>query len=642
MERLPTTPLPPLRLKRLSAFVDIKSPLPAIPSHHKNHLSRFEFLVVLGLGLSFILLLLMFVLMIYRISTTQQQQTLAGTDSFNETRNQQMMVVLQQQHKELVSMIRQLESRTDLLAQQLELARNDTRLGLRNSALSMAERFDQLTTIVHQSTYNDSQLYRAVLEIPSYNDSLLVDAVERLSTNLQLMDRYNDSILRQSVLNVSNQLLLSTKELSHEILQAQYNDSILTQHVLNVSHQLLLSTKELSFEILQVQYDDSILRQSVLNVSNQLLLSTNELSHEILQAQYNDSILTQHVLNVSHQLQLGKEELSFEILQAQYNDSILRQSVLNVSNQLLLSTNELSHEILQAQYNDSVLTQYVLDVSNQLLLSTEELSQEILQAQYNDSRLQERLTDLHNDSFWSSHLTNALVERSMYNDSSLRAQIFNHLEQLNLTLQLQLHELLKPYNDSLLVSQVAGLSSRIVESRYNDSGMLIRMEQLLARPFGVYNDASLRTELASLIVGTSDNQTAMLLNRISNQTIVEAKLDIAIELIQAQNGNNTPVVNNYYSYSTVGSNASQPGSNNTETLLMLEQLTSKVDSVSAAIGSYDDSTNLARATNTTYGATSLMDIAIRDYCKLSCTAPYTYGLNKFSYTDQLCKRIQIC
>eukprot|EP00698_Gefionella_okellyi_P002734 TRINITY_DN125_c0_g1_i8.p1 TRINITY_DN125_c0_g1~~TRINITY_DN125_c0_g1_i8.p1 ORF type:complete len:579 (+),score=83.04 TRINITY_DN125_c0_g1_i8:3156-4892(+) len=578
MERLPTTPLPPLRLKRLSAFVDIKSPLPAIPSHHKNHLSRFEFLVVLGLGLSFILLLLMFVLMIYRISTTQQQQTLAGTDSFNETRNQQMMVVLQQQHKELVSMIRQLESRTDLLAQQLELARNDTRLGLRNSALSMAERFDQLTTIVHQSTYNDSQLYRAVLEIPSYNDSLLVDAVERLSTNLQLMDRYNDSILRQSVLNVSNQLLLST----------------------------------------------------------------NELSHEILQAQYNDSILTQHVLNVSHQLQLGKEELSFEILQAQYNDSILRQSVLNVSNQLLLSTNELSHEILQAQYNDSVLTQYVLDVSNQLLLSTEELSQEILQAQYNDSRLQERLTDLHNDSFWSSHLTNALVERSMYNDSSLRAQIFNHLEQLNLTLQLQLHELLKPYNDSLLVSQVAGLSSRIVESRYNDSGMLIRMEQLLARPFGVYNDASLRTELASLIVGTSDNQTAMLLNRISNQTIVEAKLDIAIELIQAQNGNNTPVVNNYYSYSTVGSNASQPGSNNTETLLMLEQLTSKVDSVSAAIGSYDDSTNLARATNTTYGATSLMDIAIRDYCKLSCTAPYTYGLNKFSYTDQLCKRIQIC
>ena len=416
------------------------------------------------------------------------------------------------------------------LATKQELANAVTKDELEAKHYVTEEELNNKAYLTQQNLDN----YALKSELPTpYNDSLLNERVTALESKAIEGGAYNDTDLRNRVINLENKPPLDTSEFvtnqalesrgyikdvsnlvtkeeleSKNYLTTPYNDTPLKERVEVLENKVDKDTI----------YNDTELRNRVevlenkpnVDLSNYVTSEQLENKHYLTQHQELTHLATASDLEALKNIAVSKSELNNKVDTTEFNsfkDNVVTKTELaekgyisDLSNYVtkeelheateidysnIVTTDELEakHYVTETELNNKgFLTQHQ-DISN--LATKEEIKKfvthEELPQPYNDTNLSNRVTALESKQ----------DKDTIYNDTELRNRISTlesrpNIEVSTLVTKDELASkgyLTTPYNDSALVSRVSALESRQdKDTVYNDTEVKQRLTALENKP----------------------------------------------------------------------------------------------------------------------------------------------------------------
>ena len=416
------------------------------------------------------------------------------------------------------------------LATKQELANAVTKDELEAKHYVTEEELNNKAYLTQQNLDN----YALKSELPTpYNDSLLNERVTALESKAIEGGAYNDTDLRNRVINLENKPPLDTSEFvtnqalesrgyikdvsnlvtkeeleSKNYLTTPYNDTPLKERVEVLENKVDKDTV----------YNDSELRERLttlenkpnVDLSNYVTNEQLENKHYLTEHQQITHLATTSDLEALKNIAVSKSELNNKVDTTEFNsfkDNVVTKTELaekryisDLSNYVtkeelheateidysnIVTTDELEakHYVTETELNNKgFLTQHQ-DISN--LATKEEIKKfvthEELPQPYNDTNLSNRVTALESKQ----------DKDTIYNDTELRNRISTlesrpNIEVSTLVTKDELASkgyLTTPYNDSALVSRVSALESKQdKDTVYNDTEVKQRLTALESKP----------------------------------------------------------------------------------------------------------------------------------------------------------------
>ena len=416
------------------------------------------------------------------------------------------------------------------LATKQELANAVTKDELEAKHYVTEEELNNKAYLTQQNLDN----YALKSELPTpYNDSLLNERVTALESKAIEGGAYNDTDLRNRVINLENKPPLDTSEfVTNQALESRGYikdvSNLVTKEELESKNYLTIPYNDIPLkervEVLENKvdkdtvYNDSELRERVTNLENKPNVDlsnyvTNEQlenKHYLTEHQQITHLATTSDLEALKNIAVSKSELNNKVDTTEFNsfkDNVVTKTELaekgyisDLSNYVtkeelheateidysnIVTTDELEakHYVTETELNNKgFLTQHQ-DISN--LATKEEIKKfvthEELPQPYNDTNLSNRVTALESKQ----------DKDTIYNDTELRNRISTlesrpNIEVSTLVTKDELASkgyLTTPYNDSALVSRVSALESRQdKDTVYNDTEVKQRLTALENRP----------------------------------------------------------------------------------------------------------------------------------------------------------------
>ena len=403
------------------------------------------------------------------------------------------------------------------LATKQELANAVTKDELEAKHYVTEEELNNKAYLTQQNLDN----YALKSELPTpYNDSLLNERVTALESKAIEGGAYNDTDLRNRVINLENKPPLDTSEfVTNQALESRGYikdvSNLVTKEELESKNYLTTPYNDIPLkervEVLENKvdkdtvYNDSELRERVTNLENKPNVDlsnyvTNEQlenKHYLTEHQQITHLATTSDLEALKNIAVSKSELSKKLDTTEFNtfkDSVVTKTELaekgyisDLSNYVtkeelheateidysnIVTTDELEakHYVTETELNNKgFLTQHQ-DISN--LATKEEIKKfvthEELPQPYNDTNLSNRVTALESKQ----------DKDTIYNDTELRNRISTlesrpNIEVSTLVTKDELASkgyLTTPYNDSALVSRVSALESKPTTNQFEIHG----------------------------------------------------------------------------------------------------------------------------------------------------------------------------
>ena len=416
------------------------------------------------------------------------------------------------------------------LATKQELANAVTKDELEAKHYVTEEELNNKAYLTQQNLDN----YALKSELPTpYNDSLLNERVTALESKAIEGGAYNDTDLRNRVINLENKPPLDTSEfVTNQALESRGYikdvSNLVTKEELESKNYLTTPYNDIPLkervEVLENKvdkdtvYNDSELRERVTNLENKPNVDlsnyvTNEQlenKHYLTEHQQITHLATTSDLEALKNIAVSKSELNNKVDTTEFNsfkDNVVTKTELaekgyisDLSNYVtkeelheateidysnIVTTDELEakHYVTETELNNKgFLTQHQ-DISN--LATKEEIKKfvthEELPQPYNDTNLSNRVTALESKQ----------DKDTIYNDTELRNRISTlesrpNIEVSTLVTKDELASkgyLTTPYNDSALVSRVNALESKQdKDTVYNDTEVKQRLTALENKP----------------------------------------------------------------------------------------------------------------------------------------------------------------
>ena len=416
------------------------------------------------------------------------------------------------------------------LATKQELANAVTKDELEAKHYVTEEELNNKAYLTQQNLDN----YALKSELPTpYNDSLLNERVTALESKAIEGGAYNDTDLRNRVINLENKPPLDTSEfVTNQALESRGYikdvSNLVTKEELESKNYLTTPYNDIPLkervEVLENKvdkdtvYNDSELRERVTNLenkpnvdlSNYVTSEQLENKHYLTEHQQITHLATTSDLEALKNIAVSKSELNNKVDTTEFNsfkDNVVTKTELaekgyisDLSNYVtkeelheateidysnIVTTDELEakHYVTETELNNKgFLTQHQ-DISN--LATKEEIKKfvthEELPQPYNDTNLSNRVTALESKQ----------DKDTIYNDTELRNRISTlesrpNIEVSTLVTKDELASkgyLTTPYNDSALVSRVSALESRQdKDTVYNDTEVKQRLTALENKP----------------------------------------------------------------------------------------------------------------------------------------------------------------
>ena len=334
---------------------------------------------------------------------------------------------------------------------------------------------DKLNSKGYLTQHQDLSPYALKSEIPApYNDSLLNERVTALESKAIEGGAYNDTDLRNRVINLENKPPLDTSEfVTNQALESR-------GYIKDVSN---LVTKD---ELEGKHYINDVSNF----VTKEELNNKGYVTDEVLNSK---GYLTEHQ-NISHLVTNdelnGKGYLTEEVLNSK---NYLTEDVLNTKNYLtqhqdlssLVTKQELEnkHYLTEHQPLTHLATTSDLEVLRNIAVSKSELSKKLDNTEFNTFKENVVTKTELAEKGYISDLSNYVTKQELHEATEI--DYSNIVTTDELQSYVKKSELPTPYNDSALVSRVSALESKQdKDTVYNDTEVKQRLTVLENRPSG--------------------------------------------------------------------------------------------------------------------------------------------------------------